>query len=953
MRNRLLLLLVALVTTTWIYALNVGDYVFAKNGRYRIIGDNLCTNGQFEDDFDGWEPVNSDFTCEQAFEKSEDAAIQGKTIKSISAGTVDQGIYQLIDGEPTASYVAIFKIRNANGTVTTNIANTYKNYVNFFANNMADVSVQATDSASGTIYVSSSAYLGVDKTWQTVAFGLDLSAYEDAMSLFVEFANMENDVEIGEVEVYQAVPVYDIRIAEKALARAQMIRGYDFFTHRDYIEDLDAVIEALQIGMEENPEDLESAVSDLNDVLAMYIEDNTEDYYVINFGEYDVANNSSANWTQWTSSWNRSGLTTSANKGGWKITGGNWGNRQDYDGDGNPDQIVGRPIWNAIGYGWAQDNPAVAARTFELPPGKWITEVEAFGGHYAGLGSQNLSYIITPRDTCYNFRMYAGDQTTETYLLSPEEYQTYTFIFDLAEKTTLDFGYEFTLVDGFDGTYNDTQAGNSVNLLNPTFRRVKDDNLEFTLVHEKAIIDTKANLTTLQGYIDTANKYYNDSQYAWGKAKLKEAIDNHQAKHDEWALLTDQELASLMDEGTDMSTVVYNQSIRIMRDSVNSPFIAKNEPVVDLAAALKSAKKMYDDPKNEGGDHAPLKAAIDAADAFYAYCFSDEQGHDWTQADSLGCRDQIDALAAAKKAFKMPISTADNPTEVDLVDNDFSKTTGSRGNLVSPGWNFTFDSTSTGAWSKGTWRGDGGTTTEDPCISFNRGYSAFSKNYVQQTITLTLPGYYTFAFEAYAYNCVESYDKLSFVYYRYWDPEAEEIVETDSVVDYVNCAKAFFGVNGLADSLTVHKNPKAANLAGISLYNALTSTSATYYGSCPPDYYQMTIYKEGNDSVEYELGISFLNNETCNNGGFGSAHIYYTAQDKPNNPVYVEEPEVDTILGDANDDGAVDVGDITTIASYILGNTPEAWNADNADANEDGAIDVGDITTTAGIILGN
>ena len=56
--------------------------------------------------------------------------------------------------------------------------------------------------------------------------------------------------------------------------------------------------------------------------------------------------------------------------------------------------------------------------------------------------------------------------------------------------------------------------------------------------------------------------------------------------------------------------------------------------------------------------------------------------------------------------------------------------------------------------------------------------------------------------------------------------------------------------------------------------------------------------------------------------------------------------------GDANNDGIVDVADITAIAAHILGQTPEAWNAENADANGDGTIDVADITAVAGIILG-
>ena len=58
------------------------------------------------------------------------------------------------------------------------------------------------------------------------------------------------------------------------------------------------------------------------------------------------------------------------------------------------------------------------------------------------------------------------------------------------------------------------------------------------------------------------------------------------------------------------------------------------------------------------------------------------------------------------------------------------------------------------------------------------------------------------------------------------------------------------------------------------------------------------------------------------------------------------------LKGDANNDGVVDVADITAIAAHILGATPETWNADNADANADGSIDVADITFVAGIILG-
>jgi len=55
------------------------------------------------------------------------------------------------------------------------------------------------------------------------------------------------------------------------------------------------------------------------------------------------------------------------------------------------------------------------------------------------------------------------------------------------------------------------------------------------------------------------------------------------------------------------------------------------------------------------------------------------------------------------------------------------------------------------------------------------------------------------------------------------------------------------------------------------------------------------------------------------------------------------------MLGDANGDGGVDMGDVTKIERMILGlDNPSA----NADANQDGDVDMGDVTKTERLILG-
>ena len=57
------------------------------------------------------------------------------------------------------------------------------------------------------------------------------------------------------------------------------------------------------------------------------------------------------------------------------------------------------------------------------------------------------------------------------------------------------------------------------------------------------------------------------------------------------------------------------------------------------------------------------------------------------------------------------------------------------------------------------------------------------------------------------------------------------------------------------------------------------------------------------------------------------------------------------LLGDPNNDGSIDVVDITMIANHILGNNPENFIVAAADVDVDGTVDVNDIISIANIIL--
>lgn len=60
---------------------------------------------------------------------------------------------------------------------------------------------------------------------------------------------------------------------------------------------------------------------------------------------------------------------------------------------------------------------------------------------------------------------------------------------------------------------------------------------------------------------------------------------------------------------------------------------------------------------------------------------------------------------------------------------------------------------------------------------------------------------------------------------------------------------------------------------------------------------------------------------------------------------------IDIFPGDANCDGAVNVLDVTTTISYILGNNPQPFCFENADINGDGTVNVIDVVGTISIIL--
>ncbi len=56
-------------------------------------------------------------------------------------------------------------------------------------------------------------------------------------------------------------------------------------------------------------------------------------------------------------------------------------------------------------------------------------------------------------------------------------------------------------------------------------------------------------------------------------------------------------------------------------------------------------------------------------------------------------------------------------------------------------------------------------------------------------------------------------------------------------------------------------------------------------------------------------------------------------------------------LGDVNDDGVVNISDVTTLIDYLLGGSLEHFSIANANVNMDSKISISDVTALIDLLL--
>lgn len=144
-----------------------------------------------------------------------------------------------------------------------------------------------------------------------------------------------------------------------------------------------------------------------------------------------------------------------------------------------------------------------------------------------------------------------------------------------------------------------------------------------------------------------------------------------------------------------------------------------------------------------------------------------------------------------------------------------------------------------------------------------------------------------------------------------------------------------------------------ANTISLQLYRWVRNgyySSSEYVGD-----YSRSLRVDVGETKEVEIELGELQDKTAYSLYFiyfnGNQWVTDYDNDFGFNTDFSQTPAT-VLMGDANGDGEVNVSDVTSVISFILGKDTESFNAEAADVTGDGEINVSDVTAIISIILG-
>lgn len=702
MNKRLLISFAAIMGAMTSFAYNVGEYVYTHDAKFKVVGNNILTNGNFSSNYDGWKDY-ADGALSPDYWSIETGAAQdgGNVIQSADAAADLTGnyMYQAVPFETGKSYVITFKMKGVEPG-TSSITQKTSNYVDVFAN------ADGTTSKTADRFQQVATTDAISAEWTSYSYSFtDTVSGGSTGYIIVSFGQLAQGTQISDIAINEVEQVYDSRIADKEIAYGKSLLAIDDF--KNGRDDFMGVLEGVEAAFKGSELD---DVAAAEDALKSFVE--AEDIF-LDANSYDVS--SMINSKQlWTTKLQKANGTY----GDWYVEGST---RWFHDPASDPyirDYIQA-----------SYNLPAGTAKIVkEMPAGKYFFSCESKGYRMAGTGSAvrntpDYTYVVE------GAKVFIGKDSV-SFDLDQRNFERHFVMSTLAEGDTLNAGFWHP------ATSVDNQLGGQVYMQTPVLRIIGDNsNGEMQKYVEDYVtlknIATQAN--SLKVMLDSAVVISAKAEYPWGKAELNDTTTKYQAVYSELSVL--QPGAELFDVAADS----LKQSMSIVRSAIHT-YYNLNAPYTDLKAQIAQANESINLPANANGDKATFKAVIDKAQGLI-----NNTTAEYNEGLAQQMKDAKTELADAQSAFESSTAAFNNPSDLQLVNPFFA----SAGKYKIPtGWTGVMDENSNAKWKGGTNKNyENGTF-----VSAWKGYTYFPKNSVAQQVNVLKSGVYVLSCQTICYN---------------------------------------------------------------------------------------------------------------------------------------------------------------------------------------------------------
>lgn len=706
MNKRLLISFAAIMGAMTSFAYNEGDYVYTHDAKFKVVGENILTNGNFSANYDGWKDY-ADGALSPDYWSIETGAAQdgGNVIQSANGGADLTGnyMYQAVPFESGKTYVVTFKMKGVEPG-TSSITQKTSNYVDVFAN------IDGTTSKTADRFQQVATTDAISAEWTSYSYSFtDTVSGGSTGYIVVSFGQLAQGTQISDIAINKVEQVYDSRIADKEIAYAKSLLAIeDFKNGRDVFM---GVLEGIEAAFKSSEMD---DVAAAEDALKSFVD--AENIF-LDANSYDVS--SMINSKQlWTTKMQKANGTY----GDWYVEGsGRWYHDPASD-----------PYIRDYMPGFYSLNAGTAKIVKKMPAGKYFFSCESKGHRMAGTSkaTQNVPDYTWTVEGC---KVFVGKDSV-AFNLDQRNFDRHFVMSNVADGDTLNAGFWHPALT--------EKLGGQIYVQNPVLRIVGDNsNGEMKTYVENYVtlnaIATQAN--SLKVMLDSAVVISAKAEYPWGKAELNDTTTKYQAVYSELSAL--QPGAELFDVAADS----LQQSMRIVRSAIQT-YYDLNAPYTDLKAQIAQANESINLPANANGDKAPFQTVITKAQGLI-----DNTTAEYSEEVAQQMTDAKAELVAAQAEFEASTASFSNPSEIQIVNPFFE---GAGKYKIPTGWNGVMDENSNAKWKGGSDKNyENGTY-----VCSWKGYTYFPKNSLAQQVNVLKSGVYVLSCQTICYNERGSYD---------------------------------------------------------------------------------------------------------------------------------------------------------------------------------------------------